>query len=69
MVERPRLIASVIYVASMIMTLVSACAMKSTGLTILFVILQIVSLLYYILTYIPGGVPALKAMCSSWIGG
>jgi len=48
------------YFATMTATLYSAIWMKSTPLTLVFATLQIVSLAWYIFSYLPGGTTGLK---------
>eukprot|EP01023_Acetabularia_acetabulum_P009189 TRINITY_DN14065_c0_g1_i4.p2 TRINITY_DN14065_c0_g1~~TRINITY_DN14065_c0_g1_i4.p2 ORF type:complete len:165 (-),score=14.45 TRINITY_DN14065_c0_g1_i4:1526-2020(-) len=51
-----RWIASLVYVGSIILTLVVAFAMKNSGfLVLILVVIQFCAMIWYILTYVPGG--------------
>jgi len=55
MVDPNRRIASAVFVGSMIMTFVSIYALHSKFFTLLFIIVQFCSYIWYILSYIPFG--------------
>eukprot|EP01107_Rhizomastix_libera_P008132 TRINITY_DN23225_c0_g1_i1.p1 TRINITY_DN23225_c0_g1~~TRINITY_DN23225_c0_g1_i1.p1 ORF type:complete len:158 (-),score=27.88 TRINITY_DN23225_c0_g1_i1:47-520(-) len=61
MVEPSRLICTIIYVASMVLTLVSALVWGNAGLVIIFVIIQICALFWYSISYIPGAQTCVKS--------
>jgi len=50
-----RLVVSIILVVSIVMTLISALLISSKLLTIIFIIIQFISLTWYVLSYIPYG--------------
>jgi len=54
MLAPTRLIATIIYFAAMIMTLVAAFVVKSALLVIIFLIIQAGALTWYTLSYVPG---------------
>ena len=60
-----RLIATIVFLASMGMTLFSALYLKSAILVILFVIIQFLALFWYTLSYIPGGRSCFKSCCKN----
>jgi len=69
MFKGTRIIASCVYLGSLVMTLVSAVYLKSFGLTIAFLILQSCALAWYCLSYIPGGRAVVSAMGKRCFGG
>jgi len=60
MVKPVRLIASLIFVSSMIMTFVAIFVFENSILVIIFVIVQFCALVWYVLSYIPFG----RKMCT-----
>jgi len=63
MFDPSRCISSIIFLICVVMTLVSAIAIKIAGLVLLFVILQFLALLWYTLSYIPYARDAIKSCC------
>jgi len=63
MFESTRIIASIVFLICVVMTLVSAIAIKIAGLVLLFVILQFLALIWYTLSYIPYARDAIKRCC------
>ena len=61
MFKATRLVATVMYLGCLIMTIVSACVLKSFPLTMMFLVLQSMALVWYCLSYIPGGRSVLKS--------
>lgn len=55
MIEKDRIIPSICFVSSLLLTMFSAIVLKSALLVILLIVVQVVSLGYYILSYIPFG--------------
>lgn len=53
MFDPSRLVATIVFLICLVMTLVSAIAIKISALVLLFVILQFLALLWYTLSYIP----------------
>lgn len=68
MMSKERLPFTICYCGSMILTLYAAIGLRQTILTILFAIIQIIALLWYVGSYIPGGVSTLR-YGTSYIGG
>ncbi|GAA5804977.1 Got1/Sft2-like family-domain-containing protein [Helicostylum pulchrum] len=68
MMTKERIPFTVSYVGSMGMTLYAAIGLRQTILTILFAIIQIIALLWYVGSYIPGGISTLR-YGTSYIGG
>ncbi|KAL7311521.1 Protein transport protein sft2 [Mucor circinelloides] len=60
MISMERLPFTVSYVGSMILTLYAALGLRAMILTIIFAIIQIVALIWYVGSYIPGGVSTLR---------
>ncbi|KAI8378687.1 Got1/Sft2-like family-domain-containing protein [Choanephora cucurbitarum] len=68
MMSRERLPFTVSYVGSMALTLYAAIGIRAVILTVLFAVIQIIALLWYVGSYIPGGVSTLR-YATSYIGG
>eukprot|EP00227_Mantoniella_beaufortii_P014995 CAMPEP_0197591262 /NCGR_PEP_ID=MMETSP1326-20131121/12976_1 /TAXON_ID=1155430 /ORGANISM="Genus nov. species nov., Strain RCC2288" /LENGTH=158 /DNA_ID=CAMNT_0043156661 /DNA_START=347 /DNA_END=820 /DNA_ORIENTATION=- len=62
MFKGTRVVASCVYLAAMVMTLVSACYLKNFGLTIICIVIQSCALAWYCLSYIPGGRAAISSI-------
>ncbi|CEP09433.1 hypothetical protein [Parasitella parasitica] len=60
MLSKERLPFTVSYVGSMILTLYAALGLRVLILTIVFAIIQIIALIWYVGSYIPGGVSTLR---------
>ncbi|EDW03969.1 protein transport protein SFT2 [Drosophila grimshawi] len=60
MFSKPRLITSISYSACLTLTLYFALVAKSTALTVLFAVAQIITLLFMLLGMVPGGATGLK---------
>ncbi|RGB25819.1 Got1/Sft2-like family-domain-containing protein [Rhizophagus diaphanus] len=58
--SRERIPFTVAYLGSMIGTLYSAIGLRSTLLTLLFSIIQVIALIWYTISYLPGGVGTLQ---------
>ncbi|CAF3367484.1 unnamed protein product [Rotaria socialis] len=67
MFDPSRLIATIIFLICLILTLVSAIVIKSSGLVLLFIILQLIALVWYTISYIPFARDAIKKCCRSVI--
>ncbi|KAF1801340.1 ER-to-golgi vesicle protein transport Sft2 [Mucor lusitanicus] len=67
MISMERLPFTVSYVGSMILTLYAALGLRAMILTIIFAIIQIIALIWYVGSYIPGGVSTLR-YGSAYIG-
>ncbi|UJR10311.1 hypothetical protein I4U23_014517 [Adineta vaga] len=67
MFDSSRFIATIIFLICVVMTLVSAIAIKISILVLLFVILQMLALLWYTLSYIPYARDAIKTCCRGLI--
>ncbi|EAL61958.1 hypothetical protein ACTFIW_009013 [Dictyostelium discoideum] len=65
MAEPHRIICAIVFVASMILTLVAVFLDWGIILVIFFILFQVASLLYYTFSYIPYGRQCLRGMCSS----
>lgn len=67
MLKPVRATISIIFVSSMIMTLVSALIIQSKLLIIIFVVVQFCSLFWYVMSYIPYGrqfcIKCMKSLC------
>ena len=64
-----RFVATCVYLGSLIMTLVRAVELKSFPLTILFLAIQWCALMWYCMSYIPGGRAMLKGLVKACCGG
>ena len=64
-----RFVATCVYLGSLIMTLVCAVELKSFPLTILFLAIQWCALMWYCMSYIPGGRAMLKGLVKACCGG
>ncbi|CAG8541809.1 12076_t:CDS:2 [Dentiscutata heterogama] len=60
MISRERLPFTVAYIGSMAATLYFAIGLRSTILTIIFSIIQIIALIWYTVSYLPGGTSTLQ---------
>ncbi|KAG2199437.1 hypothetical protein INT47_011549 [Mucor saturninus] len=68
MLTKERIPFTVSYLGSMALTLYAALGLRTTLLTIIFAIIQIIALLWYVGSYIPGGISTLR-YGTSYIGG
>lgn len=64
-----RFVATCVYLGSLIMTLIAAVEIQSFPLTILFLSIQWCALMWYCLSYIPGGRAMLKGCVKACCGG
>jgi len=64
-----RFVATCVYLGSLIMTLVCAVELKSFPLTMLFLAIQWCALMWYCMSYIPGGRTMLKSIVKACCGG
>mmetsp|Transcript_5475 Transcript_5475/g.12109 ORF Transcript_5475/g.12109 Transcript_5475/m.12109 type:complete len:162 (-) Transcript_5475:1527-2012(-) len=62
MLDGHRILATIVYFAAIIGTLVVAFKTKNAGLCLICIVIQFLALCWYCLTWIPGGQAALKAM-------
>ena len=69
MMKPHRLIASIVYVAAMIFTLVAALKLHSWPLTLVSIIVQMCALFWYCLSYIPFGRRIIGSCCGKLVGG
>ena len=65
MFAKTRMIATTVYLLCLVMTIVSAVALKSEPLVFLFIILQYLALIWYSLSYIPYARDAVTRMFTS----
>jgi hypothetical protein len=65
MMKPTRMVVSLILLASMIATLLNAFVFKSRILTIVFLCVQVCALVWYTLSYIPGGRMCCKKLMKS----
>jgi len=63
MKKKSRIIPSILYVSSIILTLVVALATNIKGLVLLFLIIQIFAYYWYTITFIPFGQKIVKKLC------
>ena len=63
MTKKHRLIASIVYVASIILTIVIAVATQVKPLVLLFIVIQIFAYYWYTISFIPFGQKMVKKMC------
>ena len=61
--------ATIIFISSIILTLISLYIIQSKILTILFVLIQFCAYIWYIMSYIPYGQQCLSAITSRFFGG
>ena len=64
-----RFVATCVYLASLIMTLVCAVKLKSFPLTVVFLGVQYCAYIWYCMSYIPGGRAMLKSCAGACCGG
>jgi len=65
MFDPTRLITTIVFLASLVMTLVSAIVLKISVLVLVFVIIQFLALIWYILSYIPYSRTLITSCCKS----
>lgn len=65
MFDSKRIIATIIFIAAIIMIFISVFVIKSSLVAFIFVIIQFCAFTWYIFTYIPGGTYTIKAVCTS----
>jgi hypothetical protein len=68
MFKSHRLLATLVYLAAMVATLVAACYLKSFALTVVCLVIQSAALTWYCLSYIPGGRTAVSAVFKGCFG-
>ncbi|CAF4459488.1 unnamed protein product [Rotaria socialis] len=68
MFDSTRWIATVVFLASVVMTLVSALVIKIGVLVLIFVIVQFLALAWYTISYIPFARDAIKSCCGGIMG-
>eukprot|EP00162_Nutomonas_longa_P003007 comp13667_c0_seq4/m.19139 comp13667_c0_seq4/g.19139 ORF comp13667_c0_seq4/g.19139 comp13667_c0_seq4/m.19139 type:complete len:106 (+) comp13667_c0_seq4:125-442(+) len=68
MFDPSRAVASVVYVVSLVLTLVAALKMHSAPLSFIMIIIQLCALSWYVLSYIPFGRQIVSSCCSSVVG-
>lgn len=64
-----RFVATCVYLGSLVMTLVAAVEFRNRPLTMLFLAIQWCALIWYCMSYIPGGRSMLKTVVKSCCGG
>ena len=69
MAEPARLVASLVYLSSAVLTLVAALRLRSLILTLLFALVQFLALIWYVLAYIPYARTMVAGAVSSCFGG
>jgi len=69
MFDPTRLIATIVFIASLVMTLISALVIKIGVLVLLFVIVQFLALIWYTISYIPFARDAIKSCCRGVMSG
>ncbi|KAG2486547.1 hypothetical protein HYH03_014848 [Edaphochlamys debaryana] len=62
MMEEQRILATIVYVASIAGTLAVAFTTGNAGLCLIMLVIQLLALVWYCVTWIPGGQAALKAL-------
>eukprot|EP00127_Corallochytrium_limacisporum_P003285 Clim_evm134s147 gene=Clim_evmTU134s147 len=62
MFDQSRMVASLVMILSIILCLISAVVLDSLLLTIVFLCVEMAAMLWYMLSYIPGGRTALRAL-------
>jgi antibiotic biosynthesis monooxygenase (ABM) superfamily enzyme len=65
MTDKSRRITSLVYIVSLILTLVFALTTNILPLVFIFLIIQICSYYWYTLSYIPFGQKCMKKICES----
>jgi len=68
MFDPTRLIATIVFIASVVMTLVSALVIKVGVLVLIFIIIQFLALAWYTISYIPFARDAIKSCCRGIMG-
>lgn len=69
MTKKSRIIPSVVYVLSIILTIVIAVATQIKGLVFLFLVIQVLAYYWYTISFIPFGQKILKSACECCIDG
>jgi hypothetical protein len=64
MKKKSRIIPSIIYLLSIILTLVIAIATQIKWLVLIFLIIQVIAYYWYTISFIPFGQKILKSLCS-----
>ncbi|KXZ53220.1 hypothetical protein GPECTOR_7g1113 [Gonium pectorale] len=62
MLEEKRILATIVYIAAIAGTLAVAFTTGNAGLCLIMLIIQLLALIWYCLTWVPGGQAAIKAM-------
>ena len=63
MKKKHRIIPSIVYILSIIITIVVAVATSIKGLVLLFLVIQVIAYYWYTISFIPFGQKILKKMC------
>ena len=63
MKKKSRIIPAIVYILSIILTIVIAVATQIKGLVILFLVIQVLAYYWYTISFIPFGQTILKKMC------
>ncbi|KAJ1948264.1 protein transport protein sft2 [Linderina macrospora] len=69
MVSRERLLFTVSYFGSVFFTLFFSVVVHSYLGTLLFVVVQVIALVWYVVSYFPGGSAGLQSTTSNLVGG
>jgi len=67
MTKKTRIIPSVVYILSIILTIVIAVATQIRGLVFLFLVIQVLAYYWYTISFIPFGQKILKNACECCI--
>lgn len=67
MMKKHRIIPSILYFSSIILTIVVAVVTKIHGLVLLFLIIQIIAYYWYTISFIPFGQKIVKRLCKCLI--
>lgn len=66
MFKPSRFLTTVIFLAALAMTLISALVLKSKGLTLLFMIIEIIAYIWYVFSYLPFAQRIVIKTCGAW---
>jgi hypothetical protein len=65
MFQKTRIIATIVYLGSIVMTLVMALVVKIVGLVLLAILIQMLALFWYSISFIPYARTAICSCCKS----
>lgn len=66
MFKPSRFITTVIFLSALALTLISALILQSRLLTLIFMIIEILAYIWYVLSYLPFGQKLVIKICGSW---